>query len=71
MHTLGFSEVILLALVALGAVSVIWPAARICRRAGFPAWFGVGIIFPIVNLALLWFVAYARWPARDSAPGAS
>src|SRR5262249_17435710 len=47
---------------AVSAVVLIWPAARICRRAGFSSWFGILIIVPLANLFLFWFVAVAEWP---------
>ena len=63
----------LLIIVAMAAVSlivVVWPVARICRRAGFSPWLGVLAVVPVANLFLLWFVAMAPWPASNSAGGA-
>jgi hypothetical protein len=42
---------------------VSWPAARICRRAGFSAWLGILAVVPVANLLLLWFLATVPWPA--------
>jgi energy-converting hydrogenase Eha subunit B len=66
--SLGVPE--LLALVVVGAVSaiiVIWPAARICAKAGYSPWLGLAAVIPIANLLLLWFLAIAEWPQRRAA----
>ena len=66
MGSVGVPE--LLVIVAILAVSlvVIWPAGRICRRAGFSSWLGVLVMVPVANVLLLWFVALADWPAATS-----
>ena len=46
---------------------IVWPAARICRRAGFSPWLGILSVIPVANILLLWFVALARWPG-EAAP---
>jgi hypothetical protein len=51
--------------VLLMALILIWPAARICRKAGFSPLLGVLAVVPIANIVLLWFVALADWPARS------
>ncbi len=62
---LRLPELLILAIVAvLGGVVMIYPATRICRKAGFSPWLGIGIMIPIANLMLLWFLALAEWPAR-------
>ena len=60
----------LLMLVVVGvviAVAVIWPACRICARAGYSPWLGIAAGIPVVNVLLLWFLALAEWPARRTA----
>ena len=61
MSPIGMPE--LMVLVLLG-ISVVWPAATICRRLGFSPWLGVLAAVPLANVILLWFVALSRWP-RD------
>lgn len=56
--------VIVVTVVIAAAVIVVVPAARICSRAGFPAWLGIAAVVPGANLLLLWFLAFAQWPAR-------
>jgi hypothetical protein len=41
---------------------LIIPFWRIFSKAGFPGWFGVGILIPIVNIALILLLAFSEWP---------
>lgn len=51
------------------AIVVVIPVWRICQRAGYPGWLGVLMLIPMVNLALLYFIAFANWPAdKTGAP---
>ncbi|WP_166268877.1 hypothetical protein [Marinobacter caseinilyticus] len=45
------------------AIVVVTPVWRICRRIGYPGWMGLLILVPVANLALLYFLAFADWPA--------
>jgi len=45
------------------ALVVVVPVWRICVRAGFSGWWSVLVLFPLLNLALLYFLAFADWPA--------
>jgi hypothetical protein len=61
---LGVPELfIILVIVAIIPLALIWPAMRICRKAGFSQWFGLLIVIPLANIFLLWFVAFSPWPA--------
>ncbi len=45
----------------------IWivPLYRICGRIGFArGWAFVGLLPPLA-MALLWVIAFSKWPARD------
>jgi hypothetical protein len=44
-------------------IAVIWPAWRICAKAGFPGALGLLIVIPVLNLFLLYFLAFAEWPS--------
>lgn len=48
------------------AVVVVIPIWRICYRTGYPGWIGIMILIPFVNLALLYFIAFANWPREKS-----
>ena len=45
------------------AVVVVIPVWRICQRTGYPGWAGILILFPVINLIFLYFLAFAAWPA--------
>ena len=65
--SIGVPELpIIVAIAAVSLLVVVWPAARICRRAGFSPWLGVLAVAPVASLFLLWFVAMAPWPASGS-----
>ena len=61
---MGIPELAVTAVWLLILVVPLWPAARICARMGFSPWLGLLAIVPVGNLVLLWFVAYAPWPAE-------
>jgi hypothetical protein len=57
---LGPQELILLLPVA---VLMVWPFWRIFSKAGFPGWLAIGMLFPLVNLILIFYLGFAEWPA--------
>ena len=61
----------LLVLVALPFL-VVLPVWRICSKAGFPGALSLLALIPIANLFLLFFLAFADWPAlrHQKAPAA-
>ena len=63
MTAIGMPEFIVVAALCLSLLTVVWPTARICRRAGFSPWLAVLTIVPVANIVLLWFLALAEWPA--------
>lgn len=46
----------------IAAAVIVIPFWRICKKAGYSGWLSLLILFPIVNLGLLYFLAFARWP---------
>ncbi|EMP54692.1 hypothetical protein ACFQGA_01730 [Marinobacter koreensis] len=44
------------------AVFIVVPVWRICQRAGFSGWLSLLTLVPLVNLGLLYFLAFAEWP---------
>lgn len=58
---LGGAEPVVLIPVLLFAVSVCIPAAVIARRIGRSPWLGLLAVVPLVNVILLWVVAFAPW----------
>ena len=52
-----------LLIVLVTAVFLVYPACRICAKAGFPWQAGLLAALPFINLALLFWLALAPWPA--------
>jgi hypothetical protein len=62
-HSVGVPEVLLVAFIAvLGGFLFLLPACLVCRKAGYPVWLGVGAVLPVLNVVLLWFLGFTRWP---------
>ena len=53
------------------AIVVVIPAWRICQRTGYPGWMGFLILIPIVNLVLLYFIAFSDCPSNRNNDGRS
>lgn len=47
----------------LGIPLILVPVALICRKAGFSGWLSLLVPIPLINLLLLYFLAFADWPA--------
>ena len=39
------------------------PFWKIFGRAGFPPWLSILMIVPVLNIIMIYFVAFAEWPA--------
>jgi hypothetical protein len=65
MGNLGITEIIIIALfaVAFAIVATVWPYWRIFRKAGFPPPLSLLMLVPIANIVMLFYLAYADWPA--------
>jgi hypothetical protein len=44
-----------------------WPTWKICQRMGLPGPLGLLIVIPIVNLVLIWVLAFVDWPIERRA----
>ena len=60
MGQIGLPELtVVLLLVAFGFLIF----GRIFSKAGYPRWFGLLMMVPLVNLVMLIWFAFAEWPA--------
>ena len=50
--------------IIFGAV-LIYPFFRIFQRTGISGWWALLMLIPLLNIAVLWIFAFARWPALD------
>ncbi len=56
----------------LTAAAVILPFWFIFLKAGYSKWLSLLMVVPLVNVVLLYFLAFSRWPAlvdRKNSPG--
>jgi hypothetical protein len=51
------------------AILIVVPTWRILRRIGFSGWWSVLAVVPLLNVILLYVVAFAPWPLERSAGG--
>lgn len=42
---------------------IVLPFWKIFDRAGFPPWLSILMIVPVLNIIMIYFVAFAEWPA--------
>ncbi len=42
---------------------IVLPFWKILGRAGFPPWLSLLMIVPVLNIIMIYFVAFAEWPA--------
>jgi hypothetical protein len=43
---------------------VVYPAGRILSRMGFSPLWSIAMFIPVVNLVVLWVLAFTDWPRR-------
>lgn len=59
MHPMGEGSIIWMLLMAVVVVVPFW---RISIKAGYSGWISLLILVPLLNLGLLYFLAFAEWP---------
>lgn len=68
MPDLGVAELFGLIVFLLLAWAFVVIFGRIVNRAGYPRWWLLTMIVPLLNLIMLWVFAFAEWPAGRSPP---
>ena len=61
---MGIIEIMVVIIV--GVISVV-PFWRIFSKAGFPAPMSLLMLLPLVNIVMIFFLAFAEWPALKRA----
>ena len=64
----GVSVMQLLVLIVLAAITVV-PFWKIYGKAGFPPWIALLMLVPLVNVVVLFVVAFSPWPALSRRHG--
>lgn len=60
------SESFQMLMVVLVAALYIPACFLIARKAGYPGWYSLLMIVPVLNLVLIYCFAFARWPIERS-----
>ena len=55
--------VVIFIIAGLGALLTVIPFWKICAKAGFPGPLALLMLVPIANIVLLFYIAFAQWPA--------
>ncbi len=65
MSNIGLPEILLILGVVLifGIVFRLIPFWRIFRKAGFPPALSLLILLPLVDVAMMYYIAFAEWPS--------
>jgi hypothetical protein len=60
---MGSGDILILLIAALIMIIPFW---RIFSKAGYSGWLSILMVLPIINLILLYFLAFANWPILKS-----
>ena len=60
MFGIGMPELIIIAFIAIVIVLPYW---KIFSKAGFSGWLSITMIIPLLNIVMLFYLAFAEWPA--------
>jgi hypothetical protein len=55
----GLPELLLL---LVGGIIIILPLWKVFSKAGYPGALALGMILPVVNVVLLYFLGFSDWP---------
>ena len=61
----GFRELLWLTellFLLVGGIIIILPLWKVFSKAGYPGALSLGMILPVVNIALLYFLGFSDWP---------
>jgi uncharacterized membrane protein YhdT len=39
-----------------------WILSRLAKKAGYPRWFGLAMLVPLLNIGLMIWFAFTEWP---------
>jgi hypothetical protein len=53
----------------VGGIVIIIPLWKVFSKAGYPGSLSQGMILPVVNIALLYFIAFSDWPGTAGVEG--
>jgi len=53
-------------LIFLFMLFTLWLGSKIVAKAGYPKFFVLCLIIPILNIIMIWFFAFSKWPNLKS-----
>jgi len=59
---IGASELSVLLFLSLMWGLIIWPVWIIFSKAGFTGWLSLLLLVPVLNILVLYYVAFSKWP---------
>ena len=59
MNYFGVPELLLL---LVGGIIIVRPLWKVFSKAGYPGALSLGMILPVVNIVLLYFLGFSDWP---------
>jgi hypothetical protein len=59
MNYFGLPEMLLL---LVGGIIIILPLWKVFSKAGYPGALSLGMLLPVVNIVLLYFLGFSDWP---------
>lgn len=51
----------------VAAIAVV-PFWRLCKRVGYSPWLSLLILVPLLNIGLVYFLAFSEWPSQKGSP---
>lgn len=51
----------------VAAIAVV-PFWRLCKRIGYSPWLSLLILVPLLNIGLVYFLAFSEWPSQKGSP---
>lgn len=60
---IGITELFILLIMA---AIFIWPFWRIFTKAGYSGALSILMIFPLANIAMIFFLAFSKWPIEKT-----
>jgi hypothetical protein len=56
---IGWQQLLFL---AVGGIIIVIPLWKVFSKAGYPGALSLGMMLPLLNIALLYFLGFSEWP---------
>ncbi len=66
MHSVGLKGLWLIPfLIVVWYFLIVLPFTKIYKKAGYSPWMGILMIVPLLNVLMLYFLAFSNWPSLN------